>query len=106
VTEESEFQSKYVEALSKALEGLDRQINNSIMFGPQPTEIREFKGGTCPICSGYGSSHGPEQGFPGGWTCSTCGGSGKLGHVWLEHYLPYPEGHPSKDTEYERTGWK
>jgi DnaJ-class molecular chaperone len=105
------FRDEYVEQMKTGLAYLDQSLMLSLMYGCQPTEQVHVvgKGEDCPSCSGYGGSHGPEHGFPGGWTCDTCRGSGRLKYGYrysLERYLPYPEGDPRKGTERERAGYR
>lgn len=101
----TEFADEYAEQVKALTIGFGRAAEADIFFGSQPTRLKMFPGGECPMCHGYGGSHGPEQGFPSGWTCGTCAGSGKLGLVVLAEYMPYRDGHPNKDTKYERSGW-
>lgn len=102
----TDLADEYAKQVLGFFNSFERAFNATVFHGEQPWELAEFPGGECPGCHGRGSSHGPEQGFPCGWTCDTCGGSGKLGKVWLKRYLPYPDEHPNKGTEWERTGWK
>lgn len=101
----TEFADEYAAQAKRFASEFGRATDANIFFGSQPTRLKMFPGGTCPMCEGRGGSHGPEHGFPCGWNCGTCAGSGKLGLVVLAEYLPYKEGHPNKGTKYEREGW-